>query len=525
MTGGGWPRGWREEAWARLREPWDVLVIGGGITGAGVLLEAAQAGLRAVLVEQRDFAWGTSSRSSKLVHGGIRYLRQGHVLLTRAAARERVRLIAEAPGLVEPLGFLLPTRAGLRDRVLMHLALATYDALAGRWDHPRFGREEFALRAPRLTGDGMAGGFRYEDARTDDARLVLRVLREAQAQGALALNQVRVESLLRSAAGVAGAALRDVPSGRTAEVQARAVVSATGAWADGLRRGMGATPRLRPLRGSHLTFPWWRLPAADAVMIQHPSDGRPLFVVPWEGVTLVGTTDLDHREPLDEEPAMSAAEGEYILAALRHWFPSLGLQASDAAASFCGVRPVIGTGQAQPSREPRDHVVWDEGGLLTVTGGKLTTFRLIARDALRALARRPGFGPRGTASPARTFSAPPAIPVAGPLGRRLAGRHGLDARALLASARPEDLETIPGTQTCWAELRWAARAEAVAHLDDLMLRRVRLGLQLAEGGAALLPRVRALCQADLGWDDARWEREEAEYRALWRARYAPERGA
>lgn len=523
MSAGGWPPGWREEAWSRLAEPWDVLVIGGGITGAGVLLEAARAGLRSLLVEQRDFAWGTSSRSSKLVHGGIRYLRQGHVLLTRAAARERVRLVAEAPGLVEPLGFLLPTRAGLRDRVLLHAALATYDALAGRWDHPRFSREEMALRAPRLRQEGISGGFRYEDARTDDARLVVRVLREAQAHGALALNHVRVESLLRGAQGVAGVALRDTLADRTAEVKARAVVSATGAWADRLRSDVGAPPRLRPLRGSHLTFTAWRLPAAEAVMIAHPADGRPLFVVPWEGVTLAGTTDLDQREPLDEEPGMSAAEGSYILDALRHWFPALELRREHAVASFCGVRPVIGTGQARPSSEPRDHVVWDEGGLLTVTGGKLTTFRLIARDALRALARRPGFTVTAAPKAARTLAAPPVLALAGPLGRRLAGRHGLDAPALIASAPADELELIPGTQTCWAELRWAARMEAVAHLDDLMLRRVRLGLQLADGGAELLPRIRALCQPGLGWDDARWRREEADYRALWRAHYSPER--
>jgi glycerol-3-phosphate dehydrogenase len=192
-------------------------------------------------------------------------------------------------------------------------------------------------------------------------------------------------------------------------------------------------------------------------------------------------------------------------------------------ASFCGVRPVIGTGKAKPSSEPRDHVVWDEGGLLTVTGGKLTTFRLIARDALHVLSRRPGFSAALAPKKARTLAPPPLLVLAGPLGRRLAGRYGSDAPALISSASADELELIAGTQTCWAELRWAARMEAVAHLDDLMLRRVRLGLQLPEGGAELLPRVRALCQAALGWDDARWQREEAGYRALWRAHYSPER--
>jgi glycerol-3-phosphate dehydrogenase len=518
----GWPPGWRDEAWSRLAEPWDVVVIGGGITGAGILLEAARAGLRAVLVEQRDFAWGTSSRSSKLVHGGLRYLRQGHLRLTRAAARERERLVAEAPGLVERLAFLLPTRAHApAQRALLYLGLATYDALAGRWDHPHLSPEELALRAPRLRGEGIDGGYRYEDARTDDARLVLRVLREAQGHGALAVNQARVESLLMAHSGVAGVALRDQLSGRTAELRARAVVSATGAWADGLRGQMGAPPRLRPLRGSHLAFESWRLPLGDAVMIQHPEDKRVLFVIPWEGVTLVGTTDLDHRQPMDQEPGITAAERDYILSALRQWFPSLALTAADAVSSFSGVRPVIGTGQAKPSREPRDHVVWDERGLLTVTGGKLTTFRLIARDALRALARRPGFALNGTRGTGPFVAAPPPLALAGPVAARLAGRYGADAPALVAAAGEDELQLVPGTLTTWAELRWAARGEAVAHLDDLMLRRVRLGLLLREGGASVLPRVRATCQAELSWDDARWEQEEAAYRALWRAHYSP----
>jgi glycerol-3-phosphate dehydrogenase len=514
--------GGREQAWARLGEPWDVIVIGGGITGAGLLREAARRGLRALLLEQRDFAWGTSSRSSKLVHGGLRYLRQGHFLLTRAAARERVRLIEDAPGLVEPLGFLVGAPAGsARRRLLLRLGLATYDVLAGRRTHRHLTPAEFALRAPSISQADFKGGFRFEDAQTDDARLVLRVLRDAAADGALALNAVRVEGLLRAQGGVAGVAVRDVESGRTAEVQAKAVVNATGAWADLLRGQMGEPPRLRPLRGSHITFPAWRLPAADALMLEHPDDGRVVFVIPWEGVTLVGTTDLDHAQPLDEEPSASRAEIDYLLRALQARLPSLGLEASDVVSTFCGVRPVIGTGQARPSSEPRDHVVWEEAGLLTVTGGKLTTFRLIANDALRALARRPNLPLRSVPSALPSPLPSPAVLDAPPaLQRRLRGRYGPEADDLVAAAAPGEMELIPGTHAPWAELRWAARAEAVVHLDDLMLRRSRLGLLVAQGGAALLPRVRAICQPELGWDDARWEREERDYRTLWSAHYS-----
>jgi glycerol-3-phosphate dehydrogenase len=512
----------REEAWARLGGPWDVVVVGGGITGAGLLREAARHGLRSLLLEQRDFAWGTSSRSSKLVHGGLRYLRQGHLLLTRAAARERVRLIEDAPGLVEPLGFLVGAPAdSARARLLLRAGLAAYDVLAGRRTHRRLPPDEFARRAPGLAREGLRGGFRFEDALTDDARLVLRVLGDATAAGAVALNAVRVEALLRTARGVAGVAVRDTETGRTAEVAAGAVVNATGAWADRLRAQVGEKPRLRPLRGSHLVFPAARLPAAEAFMLEHPDDGRVMFVIPWEGVTLVGTTDLDHTQPVDEEPAASAAEVEYLLRALRVRFPGLELTAGDVLSTFCGVRPVVGTGQARPSSEPRDHVVWEESGLLTVTGGKLTTFRLIARDALRALSRRPQLRLRESAVPPHVLPAADGLGTLAPgLRRRLLGRYGEEAAALVAAAGPGELDVVPDTPVPWAELRWAARAESVVHLDDLMLRRSRLGLLLPQGGASVLPRVRAVCQGELGWDDARWEREERDYRALWEAHYS-----
>ena len=512
-----WTRGWREAAWRRLEEPWDLLVIGGGITGAGILYEAARTGVKALLVEQRDFAWGTSSRSSKLVHGGLRYLRQGDLLLTRASVRERERLIEETPGLVEPLGFLAATRGDRLGGLLLGLGLSVYDVLAGRRTHRRHDAEEFRMLAPHLAGAGIDGGYSFRDARTDDARLVLRLLRDATSRGAAAVNYAAARRLLRAGGRVAGAVLCDTESGRTAEVKARVVINAAGAWSDRLREQVGGARRLRPLRGSHLVFPAWRLPAPQALMLVHPADRRPLTVLPWEGATLVGTTDLDHERPLDEEPRISPEEADYLMAALRAHFPSLDLSLEDAVASFAGVRPVVGTGRADPSREARDHVVWEEQGLLTVTGGKLTTFRLIARDALEAAGRRlPPARPAGPRAPAFAMAA--CSPVA-PL--RLLGRHGDEAAAVLACAGPEELAAIPGTHTLWAELRWAARAEGVVHLEDLLLRRVRLGLLLPQGGLGLAPRIRAIAQPELGWDHARWEREEAAYRALWSSCYGP----
>lgn len=534
-------KGYRERIWSQLDQQWDLVIIGGGITGAGILREAVRLGLKTLLVEQRDFAWGTSSRSSKLVHGGLRYLREGKLGLTRASVRERQRLLAEGPGLVDPLSFLFTSYQGDHPgRWTMNAGLTIYDLLALQWSHRRYSSEELRLLAPHIGEEGLVGGLQYGDAQTDDARLVLRVIQEAVADGGVALNYVAARQLLRNETGeVIGVRLErtDALPGQVEtapaqrEVFARAVVNATGAWADRLRGQLGQPPRLRPLRGSHLIFPAWRLPVAQAITFLHPLDGRPVFIFPWEGVTLVGTTDVDHHEPLDGEPRISPQEVAYLMAAAAYQFPLLRLTLDDVLSTYAGVRPVVGTGQADPSKEPRDHVVWEEAGLLTVTGGKLTTFRLIALDALAALRSRfPNMSALDEDAPILDPLDPDLLPSSVRLGeevrQRLLGRYGAAAADLVAAARPDELGPVPGTTTLWAELRWAARSEAVVHLDDLLLRRTRLGLVLAEGGRAFLPRIRAVCQPELGWDDRRWEAEEAAYLALWRRCYSlPEPGS
>ncbi|HEX6543806.1 MAG TPA: glycerol-3-phosphate dehydrogenase/oxidase [Ktedonobacterales bacterium] len=516
----------REAAWQGISGPWDIIIIGGGITGAGLLREAAKLGLRVLLVERRDFAWGASSRSSKLVHGGLRYLKQGDLRLTYESVRARNRLLQSGAGLITPLGFLLPIYQGERPgRRAYGFGLAVYDALGGQWSHRYRAAPDFALLAPSVARNHLRGGFSYQDAQTDDARLVLRLLREAEtADGrSTAINYVTAESLLRENGRVVGVRLRATEGARTAVARAAVVVNATGAWADHLRGQAGGAMRLRPLRGSHLIFPAWRFPLAQAIAFGHPRDGRAVFVLPWEGVTLVGTTDVDHTRPLDEEPAISPEEVAYLIEALDARFPALALSAADATGAFAGLRPVISTGKAEPSDESRDAALWDDDGLLTITGGKLTTFRESAGMALQAMRERiPGMPPLAL------DSAPldPVEPLSRASGRvspeqrqRLAGRYGADAHALIAAAYPGELDAIPDTPVLWAEVRWAARMERVVHLDDLLLRRVRLGLLLPEGGAAHLPAIRAICQPELGWDDSRWQEEEARYRALWRASY------
>jgi len=520
-----WQGNWRDEIWARLNQPWDILVIGGGITGAGILREAIRLGLRTLLVEQRDFGWGTSSRSSKLVHGGLRYLLEGKPLLTRASVQERERLLAEGPGLIDPLGFLLVTYKGeFPGRWTYSAGLSIYDLLLLQWSHQYYSAEDFQMLVPRIAKEGMMGGFRYGDAQTDDARLVLRVIREAVADGGVALNYVTAEEVLCEEDQVVGVRLRDGVGGRIGEVRASVVINAAGIWVDRLRKQVGAKARIRPLRGSHLIFPGWRLPMAQAVSFLHPVDHRPVFILPWEGVTMVGTTDMDHDQPMDHEPHISPKEVAYLMAAVDTQFPTLDLTLNDVVSTFAGVRPVIGTGKADPSKESRDHVVWEENGLLTVTGGKLTTFRLIALDALKAARHRlSNLAPLDSNMPVLN-PVKVDLPGAGNLTEtarsHLLGRYGADAPALIAAAEPGELDAIPGTQILWAELRWAGRTEGVLHLDDLLLRRVRLGLLLPQGGSALLPQIRAICQKELGWDDARWDAEKAAYLALWHKCYS-----
>ncbi len=523
-----WEIGWRDRIWSELDQAWDLIVIGGGITGAGILREARRAGLRTLLVEAGDFACGTSGHSSKMVHGGLRYLKNGQFRLTLESVRERERLLQEGRGLVSPLGILLVNFAG--DAIpawFFGAGLVAYDLLALKWGHRRYDALDMRELCPLLAEQGLKGGFRYFDAQTDDARLVLRVIQEAVLDGGVALNYTRAVSLLRQRSGQAcGVVLRDEApegQGRTCEVQAPVVINATGAWADELRSQVGGQERLRKLRGSHLVFPSHRLPLTRSVSFLHPKDGRPVFALPWEGVTLMGTTDVDHGFSLETEPHISPGELDYLLDAARYIFPNQGLSLADVQATFSGIRPVVDTGKADPSKESREHVLWNEKGLLTVAGGKLTTFRLMAHDALQKVqARLPGkpeFDPqlRVLAEPVADLPLSEGLEPAARL--RLLGRHGRNASGLLAAAQSGELAPIPGSANLWAELRWAARSEGVVYLDDLLLRRLRLGIVLPEGGMPLIEQIRAIVQPELGWNDERWQDEVLAYAALWKKCY------
>jgi glycerol-3-phosphate dehydrogenase len=509
-----------------LPDIWDLVVIGGGITGAGIFREATRMGLKVLLVEQKDFAWGTSSRSSKLVHGGLRYLKEGHFLTTKIAVAERERLLKEAPGLVESLGFLLPIYEDQSPgRRTLKVGLSLYDIMARERQHHYLDADEFIQMIPHINADGLKGGFHFLDAQVDDSRLVLRLINESVVSGATALNYTAVRHIDRNDEGnVVGVELEDVETHEIKNLFSAAVINATGSWAEKLHPSPEPQRHLRPLRGSHMVFPADALPLTEGFSFMHPRDNRAVFVIPWEGAVLVGTTDLDHFQDLSIEPNITEVEVSYLMEGIQNIFPSLDISLADCLCAFAGIRPVLSEGKLKPSEESREHVVWVNKGLVTVTGGKLTTFRRLALDALKA-ARE--FLPAGKVvdrkspvfseirqTPARDYGLSPET------WRRLYGRYGKAADALVQAAHSDDLSIIAGTHTLWAELPYVAKHEQIRHLDDLLLRRVRIGLLTPQGGKAYLKRIQKLCKNALPWDRRRWKKEINRYLAKWNHAHA-----
>ena len=428
---------------------WDLLVIGGGITGAGVAQQAARRGWTVLLLEQRDFAWGTSSRSSKLVHGGLRYLKEGDIKTTLHSVQERQRLMREAPELIEPQSFLFANCKGRKpSRWLFQTGLVIYDLMAKQKNHFWADTARTQSLVPGLAPPGLRGALVFTDAKTDDARLVLRVLMEAQRDGATVLNYVAVQEVVLDGGRVAGVRAVDVATGKTYSIRAKSVVNATGAWTDQLRSDVGGKPLLRPLRGSHVVVPFWRLPVSQSVSLMHPRDGRPVFLYPWEGVTLIGTTDLDHRGDPDTEASITLAEVDYLLEAVNDQFPAAAITAADISACYSGVRPVVDDGSGDTSKAARDHVVMDERGLISVAGGKLTTFRLMAQDALQLAAQYAEMPFVRNDEAVFTPTAPLNPRWSSAVRHRLSARYGYQAAQWTQHAADEDLQPFLARRPC-----------------------------------------------------------------------------
>jgi glycerol-3-phosphate dehydrogenase len=518
-------RTWREQTWSDLDQPWDIIVIGGGITGAGIFNMAAQKGLKVVLIEAHDFAFGTSSRSSKLVHGGIRYLKNHQFDVVRESVREREWMVRESDGLVDPLAFIFPSyEDNIRDTRMMKLGVIPYDLFAPKWKHRTLGRAQVRDALPALKEEGLLGGVKYFDSRVDDSQLVLRVIMDGIRYGGSALNYASVVGFCKSRKGIVEGVMlhneTETLSLSQKEIRAKVVINATGPWSDQLRQKLNGEPRLRRLRGSHLIFSQEKIPLNAAVTMLHPRDNRALFAIPWEKRIVIGTTDLDH-DLNEDEIRITQSEVDYLLEAAQYAFPDFPVTQEDVLSTFSGLRPVINTNAPTPSKESRAHEFWEEDGLVTVAGGKLTIFRVMAADVLNfcrdRLPNKPKFHHR---APCFIHPKPNADQnISNSDWSMMAGRLGMDVNSFFKFANPEDLQSINPLPEFWAELAWAAKNEAVVHLDDLLLRRVRLGLLLPNAGFEHVGRIRQLVQEPLGWSDDKWEQEIQRYKDIWRKNY------
>jgi glycerol-3-phosphate dehydrogenase len=514
---------WRQKALAGLGKPFDLVVIGGGVTGCGIFFDAAQRGLRVLLLEKDDVAAGTSSRSSKLVHGGLRYLKKMRFHLTRQACRERDRMLALSPHLVKPIQFIYPIYKGDRPPAWqVEIGLRMYDRMTRGPRHGHLKPADLAEVAPGVPDENLSRALIYQDALTDDALLTLGVAGSGYDQGGLLLTRAVTEEGVRDAAGrLRGLRFRDLETGAVHQAESHLLVNATGAWVDTLRHRLGLTgERVRPSRGSHLVFAACRLPIRAAVTIPSPDDGRPVFFIPHPEGVLAGTTDLFHDGPLDD-PRPSPEETAYLLRSVRTAFPEAGISERDIRGSFAGVRPIVDTETKDPSQASREEAVWEEQGLLSVAGGKLTTWRAMAEEVvdfaltLLPAERRRAAKPCATTSASVGAPVPTgledqlasdgvAVPVADAMVRRLGGL----ALAAFRTSPPEDLQPLlDGADLCAAEVRAHLRHGAAARLEDLLLRRARFGLWDPATARDLAPHVAAIAAAELGWTGARRERE------------------
>jgi glycerol-3-phosphate dehydrogenase len=506
--------------------PWDVLVIGGGVVGAGIARDAAMRGLSVALVERGDLGAGTSSRSSRLIHGGLRYLEHGEIRLVFEALHERATLLRIAPHLVHPLAFIFPVYRG--DRVPLWMLLAglwCYDLLAGtrnvRW-HRSLGKRAVLRAEPMLRERGLVGGARYWDCQADDARLTLATARSARQHGAAIATYAEVTELIRTDGRTAGAVVRDRLTGATARLQAAAVVNATGPWADELRRmeDPGITPILRLTRGSHVLVPRARLGHTEAITLTSAVDGRVMFVLPWGAWSYIGTTDTDFDGGADDVRA-TADDVTYLLRSANAAFPHAHLVPEDVVATWSAVRPLVqdpdATTTASVSREHT--ILTGNGGMLTIVGGKLTTYRRMAAQMVdhvaRTLRRVQGRVPPPRA---RTDLEPlpggeaaelgPFHAAATELGLRaetaahLVERYGSETQAILnlvAQDRALLAPLHPGHPAIIAQVVHGVRRELARTVEDVLVRRIHLRYETADRGVAAAATTATVMGKELGW--------------------------
>ena len=535
----------RSDALRRLESTdFDVVVIGGGITGVGCALDAASRGLRVALIERDDFASGTSSKSSKLVHGGIRYLQQGDIRLVYEALAERQILRRNAPHLVKVLPFLIPifSTKGVVNRKLaraMGTAMWMYDLTGGLRIgkmHKRVSKKQALEWFPTLPADKLMPSYLYYDAEADDARLVVTVARTAALRfDATLVNRTEVVDLQKDSNGnVNGVTVK--ADGRTFTVSTKAVVNAAGVWSDDVRALDEAEhPRsIRPAKGVHITVPWSKVRNTVAAVIPVPGDKRSVFVVPWGQFTFVGTTDTDYTGPIDD-PQCNENDVEYLLRALNGSITET-VTTDDILGTWAGLRPLVADPEASgrtADLSRRHKVRRSDSGVVTITGGKLTTYREMAADTIDEVLSEVLDADRITRFRRRSKtkhikihgangyedlvdSADTISPLGGDQVRRLADRYGSDATTVLAIAESDQSlaePLVPGLHYIRAEAIFAVRYEMATTVDDILSRRTRARLETRDASADAAAAVAALLAPELGWDEAEQARQVADYRA------------
>ncbi|MBI4519781.1 MAG: glycerol-3-phosphate dehydrogenase/oxidase [Gemmatimonadetes bacterium] len=510
----------RDEMLGRMRDApgfWDFLVIGGGATGLGVVVDAASRGYRALLLEQSDFAKGTSSRSTKLVHGGVRYLRQGNISLVAEALHERGLLMRNAPHLVRNLSFVVPNYSWW-EGPFYGIGLKLYDVLAGKLGlgpSRHLSREETLERIPTLEPDGLIGGVIYHDAQFDDARLAVNLAQTAAELGATLVTYAKVIDLLKAHGVVHGVMARNMETGEEVEVHARVVVNATGAFCDAIRQldDAEAVSIVAPSQGVHLVLDRSFLPGSSAIMVPHTDDGRVLFAVPWHERVIVGTTDTPIEE-LSLEPLPLAEEIDFLLTHTARYL-TRDPTPSDVLSVFAGVRPLVRQEAGKDTASlSRDHtLIISPSGLVTITGGKWTTYRKMAEDTVNAAALVAGLDERDCVThQLRIHGWLKGAP--GEAAWEVYGSDGPDLERL-ATERPELRELVhPRLPYRANEVVWGVRHEMARTVEDVLARRTRALLLDARASIEAAPSVARLMAREMG-RDRQWEEAQiADYRRL-----------
>lgn len=515
----------RQSNWVRLNDQFDILVVGGGITGSGIARDAAMRGFKTALLDKGDFASGTSSKSSRLIHAGVRYLELFEFGLVFEASRERRTLAHIAPTLVRPLPFLFPVYRDARwPAWMINTGLWLYDGLAlfrnfGR--HQMYSNLQIKKMLPGIDVQNLNGGALYYDGQVDDARLTFLTARDAARYDAIVVNYVEADGFIKEKGRIVGVKVHDVLTGSTCSIRARVVINATGPWTDRLVQldDPHAPSRLRPTKGVHIIVPRTKVGGASAVAFPAHSDGRLMFVIPWDQFSIIGTTDTDYEGDFDRVYA-TAADIEYVIAAVNHAFPESTISENDVISTYAGLRPLVLQGGKSATKTSREHEIWStESGLLTIAGGKLTTYRSMAEELVDIAARRLKdefrIVPMRNCETARR----PLVPLNGAsageaidkkLRDHLVRAYGSQyLHVLEISARDPRLSKsiVKGLPDIWAEVPYAIEHEMAMTVDDVLSRRTHILNEAPDNGFSVASEVAQYLADYLGWDAKQRDRQ------------------